>query len=877
MLRVRILVPVALLVAGAVWGTVPAGNESERADVVRPVPFARAFTVAGATNATVGTFAVPPESDLRPWRVRYSFRYRTAGFAGEGLRLVTQAVFDGGARFDNLTPTVRNLNWDAGTTYRCGASEDWKKVDLDVDFKNALPPEVRVVCEGLVATGCVEFADFAVALVLKPRHRLTGGEFPLEGGNVLKHVFFAETGTVHVALADPAHVVRAAVRVRDAEGQPVGETRALAAVDAVTLAGRGFYTLEVAACYADGTKVTTTGSAAVLGPRLTAAQTAGSRFGAMIVNGGAGAFTRALGSRWDWRFFFHGRDNAAFVGPQFGDGAIYAGHQSPIYPEAMDPAHVGKGGMWPAKDWDVQRALTRAFLEKNPCFAGRRLCLVNEPDFKWRGTIAEMVRAHRVFAEEVHRLYPTCEVQGPACSRVKPEYLRALGQEGFFDCIDAVNIHAYVDGTKPEGAFRTKLREGMDVIRREFACAKPVYVTEFGWTTENGTWQEPVSEFTQARYLTRACTFIAAEDIRAAVWFCDFYVARNYGEGGFSMLRLGNDCISPKPAVAAFATLARNLSSVQGRMRAQMIGPEMWLATGRRADGSAVTLVWTRTGVREIPLPVRTVRAESFLGTPVALGNTTLRVSESPVYLFGDETFSGPAWVAPPVDEAKPVVVAPDEYPLGLTGTGWKCRDNLQTPVLPDRCWTGDAAALLPKVRVAYSSEGLIFNVDVYDTKHEQPYAQERLIEGDAVTVAVDIDRGLDWQPNAHITSYKGHRAFEYTVALRDDGKREAWRRNAWDFDIRSNAPVVVFNGVTRVGADKTRYMIWLTWPRLGMDGPPPPGTKFGIAVSVSDLTGGKRKTYDLFGGITGTPDPTKYGTFVCVEKKCWVKNGNNQ
>lgn len=867
MLRVRILVSVVLLVAGAVWGSVPEMKETERADVVRTVPFDRAFTVAGATNAAVGAFTVPPESDLRPWRVRYSFRYRTAGFAGEGLRLVTQAVFDGGARFDNLTPTVRNLNWYAGTTYRCGASEDWKKVDLDVDFKNALPPEVRVVCEGLVATGRVEFADFAVALVLKPRHRLTGGEFPLEGGNVLKHVFFAETGSVHVALADPAHVVRAAVRVRDAEGQPVGETRALAAVDAVTLAGRGFYTLEVAACYADGTKVTTTGSAAVLGPRLTAAQTAGSRFGAMIVNGGAGAFTRALGSRWDWRFFFHGRDNAAFVGPQFGDGAIYAGHQSPIYPEAMDPAHVGKGGMWPAKDWDVQRALTRAFLEKNPCFAGRRLCLVNEPDFKWRGTIAEMVRAHRVFAEEVHRLYPTCEVQGPACSRVKPEYLRALGKEGFFDSIDAVNIHAYVDGTKPEGAFRTKLREGMDVVRREFACAKPVYVTEFGWTTENGTWQEPVSELTQARYLTRACTFIAAEDIRAAVWFCDFYVARNYGEGGFSMLRLGNDCISPKPAVAAFATLARNLSSVQGRMCAQMIGPETWLATGRRADGSAVTLVWTRTGVREIPLPVRTVRAENFLGTPVALGGTTLRVSESPTYLFGNETYESPEWVAPPVDTAKPVVVASDEYPLGLTGTGWKCRDNLQTPILPDRCWAGDAAARLPKVRVAYSSEGLIFNVDVYDTKHEQPYAQERLMEGDSVTVAVDIDRGLDWQPNAHMTSFKGHRAFEYTVALRDDGKREAWRRNAWDFDIRPNAPVVVFNGVTRIRSDLTRYMIWLTWPRLGMEGPPPPGTKFGIAVSVSDLTDGRRKTYDLFGGITGAPDPTKYGTFVCEGK----------
>ena len=840
---------------------------TERADVVQAVLFARSFSVDAAKGATheIGRFAVPAETDLRPWRVRYSFRYRTDGFAGEGLRLVTQAAFDGGTRFDNLTPTVRNLNWDAGTTYRCGASEDWKKVDLDVDFKNALPPEVRVVCEGQVATGRVAFADFAVALVLKPRHRLTGGEFPLEGGNVLKHVFFAETGTVHIALADPAHVVRAAVRVRDAEGRPVGATRALAAVDAVTLAGRGYYTLEVAASYTDGTKVMTTGSVAVLGPKPTSAQTAGSRFGVMVVNGGAGAFTRALGSRWDWRFFFHGRDNAAFVGPQFGEGAIYAGHQSPIYPETMDPAHVGKGGMWPAKDWAKQRALTRAFLEKNPCFAGRRLCLVNEPDFKWRGTIPEMVQAHRIFAEEAHRLYPDCEVQGPACSRVKPDYLRALGKEGFFDCIDAVNIHAYVDCTKPEGEFRLKLREGMDVIRREFACAKPVYVTEFGWTTENGTWQEPVGELTQARYLTRACTFVASEDIRAAVWFCDLYVARNYGEGGFSILRLGNDCVSPKPAVAAFATLVRNLGNVRGTLRAVPVDATTWVASGRKADGSAVTIVWTRTGAREMPLPVRATRAEDFLGRAVALGET-LHVSESPVYLFGDETYEGPAWVAPSVDAAKPVVVAADEYPLGRTGVGWKCRDNLQTPILPDRCWTG-AMNRCPRVRVAYSDEGLIFNVEVADPKHEQPYAQERLIEGDAVTVAVDVDRGQEWQPNAHITSYKGHRCFEYTVALRDDGKREAWRRNAWDFDIQPNRPVVVFNGITRIREEKTRYMIWLTWPRLGLDGPPPPGTKFGIAVSVSDLTDGKRKTYDLFGGISGTPDPTKYGVFVCEGK----------
>ena len=76
-------------------------------------------------------------------------------------------------------------------------------------------------------------------------------------------------------------------------------------------------------------------------------------------------------------------------------------------------------------------------------------------------------------------------------------------------------------------------------------------------------------------------------------------------------------------------------------------------------------------------------------------------------------------------------------------------------------------------------------NVDVDDSQHSQPYSQERLIEGDSVTVAVDIDKAMEWQPNAHTTSFKGHRCYEYTVALRDDGKKDAYRRNAWDFDIK--------------------------------------------------------------------------------------------
>lgn len=57
------------------------------------INLSRTFTVAGVTNATVGAFAVPPETDLRPWRVRYSFRCRTAGFAGEGLRLAGRGYY----------------------------------------------------------------------------------------------------------------------------------------------------------------------------------------------------------------------------------------------------------------------------------------------------------------------------------------------------------------------------------------------------------------------------------------------------------------------------------------------------------------------------------------------------------------------------------------------------------------------------------------------------------------------------------------------------------------------------------------------------------------------------------------------------------------
>ena len=838
----------------------------ERADVVRDIPLQTSFSVAGTNVFTVGRFTIDEPFGLRPWRVRYSFRYRSCGSVRDLLQIHTRAVFAGGVRTDDLTPVVRNMNWDARTTYRCNASEDWKQVDTEVDFKTELPPAVHVICKGIEPCGVVEFDSFKVSVVYRPMHRLSGGEFSLANGALLRHVFFADSGKICVELADPDNLLAAEAVLRDETGKELSR-KPIKAVDSVVLPSRGYYGFDIAARYADGSKITTSASAAVLGPEIPEESRKKSRFGAMIVNGGASRFTRKIGGRWDWRFFFYDRDNSQYVGSSYGEDVIYAGHVHPVFKSAAKPADAGRNGYFPPGDWDEQRRCLRRFFEKNPCFDARRLCLVNEPDIKWRGSIPELVQLHRLFSEEAHRLYPGVEVHGPACSRINTQLLRDMGRAGLYECVDAVNLHAYVDGTSPESDFRRLLKEGLGIVRNEFNCKKPVYITEFGWTTEDGTWQMPVSELAQARYLTRSFAFIAAEDIQAAVWFCDFYVARNYGEGGFSILRRGNACVSPKPAAAAFMALSRNLANLKGRLKICQTGPKEWIASGRRDDGICVSLVWTSQGEREMDLPVPVDRAEDFLGRPIRLGSR-IKISESPVYLFGPEAYRGGEWHPEELPDEE-IAVAEDEYPVEMTGVGWRCRDNLLVSPVPDKCWnslTGD----VPVVKVAYSTEGLILNVDVDDSQHSQPYSQERLIEGDSVTVAVDIDKAMEWQPNAHTTSFKGHRCYEYTVALRDDGKKDAYRRNAWDFDMKSNVPAgpLVCTGVNKLKNGKTRYMVWLRWRVIGLMEMPRPGDKIGLAVLVSDLSGGKRKEYELFGKISGIPNPMKYGTFKFMPLK---------
>ena len=842
----------------AVVGRIAAADGVERADVAVPVSFPDSFVICGTNELTVGAISFVQSPGLRPWRIRYSFRYRTSGASGDVLALRTKAVLDGGKRTYYLMPVARNMNWDAQTTYCCAASTEWKKVDTEVDIKGGLPHAVYVICRGAVSDVAVEFADFKTSVVYKPMHFLSGGEFSLESGAILKHVFFSEHGAIDVEIANPENLISAEVALRDETGRVLSQ-KPLKAIDCVDLPTRGYYELEVIARYADGTKITTMGSAVVLGPAIPDLLRRKSRFGVMIVNGGTSRVTRQIGSRWDWRFFFYDRDNLEHAGDCFCESAIYAGHANPVFKEALRVEDVGRGGYFAPSDWSRQRQCVRQFLEKNPSLEGRRLCLVNEPDIKWRGSIPDLVRLHRIFSDEVHRLYPDSEVHGPACSRINTQLLRDLGQAGLYECVDAINLHAYVDGTPPEYDFRRLLREGVGIVRKEFNCAKPIYITEFGWTTEDGTWQVPVSELVQARYLTRSFAFIAAEDIRAAIWFCDFYIARNYGEGGFSLFRHGNDCVSPKPSVAAFMSLSRNLADLKDRLKICRIGPKEWIASGSRNDGLCVNLVWTSHGEKEIALPVDAETAEDFLGRPIKIGER-IKISESPIYLFGREVYKGPEWEPEelPVQE---VMIAEDEYPLGLTGVGWRCRDNLTTPPIPSSCWSGDTNAI-PCVRVAYSSEGLIFNVDVEDSHHEQPYSHERLIEGDSVTVAVDVDRGLEWQPNAHTTSFKGHRCFEYTVALRDDGEKDAYRRNAWDFDMKSNVPVgpLVCFGVNRLKNGRMRYMIWLRWRVIGLPEIPRPGDMIGLAVLVTDLSRGKRNRHELFGGISGIPNPMKYG-----------------
>jgi hypothetical protein len=198
-------------------------------------------------------------------------------------------------------------------------------------------------------------------------------------------------------------------------------------------------------------------------------------------------------------------------------------------PTWLEPSHVKHDhGLYPPRDWDLFEKTIEAWAKAcNPL--PDVVTMYNEPDAHWRGTKHELVRYAQTFARAVRRARPDAVIGGPGFYSIRMDDFKEYAQLGILEGLDCLVIHAYVNGTAPEGDFIQRITELKQYLQSIGKADMPIYLTEFGWTAPPGDWQTPVDELTKARYCARSLILSTALDIDGLVYFCGRYAKASKG------------------------------------------------------------------------------------------------------------------------------------------------------------------------------------------------------------------------------------------------------------------------------------------------------------------------------------------------------------
>jgi len=504
------------------------------------------------------------------------------------------------------------------------------------------------------------------------------------------NVFLNTEGAVTLHL--PTSITEGTLSVQDELGNTL-ETRALTPATGdlvIPLPGKGFYSLQAEFSLPDGSKTTASTTAAVVGPLIDDAVRHRSRLGLWTVQGDPD-LTLAAGARWNRRMVsIHtlGKElldpnppadpTVTFPPTPFTQVGVMS-FGLPLW--LMEPTDKKKSYGNPLTkptDWGHLKTLVSSWVRQKGENFPDYFEVYNEPEWQWTGgTNEELVRVLATIADGIKEARPQTKVLGPGFSSIRikdPARLDLVTAEklGLFDHLDGIVVHAYVDGTAPEGEFIRRVVDLQEFLKGVKRPDFPIHITEFGWTSDKGTWQKPVDEVTQARYAVRSLTMLAALGIENATYFClQFKAAPNAGERGFSLL---HEDSTPKPSFAAFSNLTRWISDVRGLGTWLRLTPTTHLILFEKNDGPSVAVAWDTLEDRKVELPFATSRREDMMGRPLE-ASSSLALSSSPIFLEfpekslpqmailpkiramrGGESVSLPAgkeWIAPAPLQAK--------------------------------------------------------------------------------------------------------------------------------------------------------------------------------------------------------------------------------
>jgi hypothetical protein len=293
------------------------------------------------------------------------------------------------------------------------------------------------------------------------------------------------------------------------------------------------------------------------------------------------------------------------------------------------------------------------------------------------GTPARYLPVLRAAYEEAKAVAPNaCVAIGGLVNNNPLPWLEEFYKLGGGKYFDILNLHPYSDmRNNPEGLLDKVLEAHREQLRRLGDAGKPIWITEFGWSTaerktdfvpgkDNGRFQGGADETTAACWEARALGIAFAEGVEAAF----HYELRSLERKRFdreSHFGLVRDSLVPKPGFLAWAAFIamRPAGSVQkdakwrisGRPGQALYFPQWTLPAERgsrivKLPGRDAGMVWTTgfEGVRRLRFGGDEIRffdifGKEFFPTRGEDGGYDIFVSGSPVYFAGgtlEEPFS---------------------------------------------------------------------------------------------------------------------------------------------------------------------------------------------------------------------------------------------
>lgn len=243
-------------------------------------------------------------------------------------------------------------------------------------------------------------------------------------------------------------------------------------------------------------------------------------------------------------------------------------------------------------------------------------------------------------AERVKVDRPETLIVGPSIARTDDVFLTELYEAGGLDYLDAVSWHPYDYGPGIGPEFLEASLQDQVAKMKEYnnGVAKPIWITELGWSTAGYTEQE------QADNLVRAQAISLANGVERFYWYdlVNDETDVTHHEGNFGLVRQVTEEVplfAPKPSAVAQAVLIRQIAGKPYTSRDELSDTSVYsyvFGTGSQATRVAwATTARSLTYAADTDITVTDQFGAASVVKPVD-GRVTIEVNGQPRFIEGD-------------------------------------------------------------------------------------------------------------------------------------------------------------------------------------------------------------------------------------------------